>query len=478
MVYILCAVLFIVAVVLAILVIKAVAFVPKGTEQISDEKILVNSKRAQENLAKLIQIPTISNEDFEKTDKGAFETYRKTLKKLYPIIVQNSNYSRHGNTAMLFKIKGKVSDKPSVLMSHYDVVPVEQDRWKHPPFCGEVIDGELWGRGTIDTKITMVCIMESLESLLEQGFVPQNDIYLSFSGDEEVSGKSTPAVVEYMKSNGIKPELVLDEGGAVVSGIFPGVTRPIAVIGIGEKGIGQINLTATSEGGHSSTPPLITAPGKLALSIVKIEKNLFKAQLTKPVEELLRRVGPYAPFGIKLALANLWLFRPILTANIHRLGGELNAMMRTTLAFTMLSGSKQQNVLCNEAVAVANVRTINAETVQEVCHTVQRHCHKDVTAKVMLSFEASPYARCDSEGWQKIANAAASTWKDAIVSPYLMIAGSDSRHFSAITQDVYKFSAMYLTKEERGYIHNDNERIAVEKIDKAVEFFTHLLKTL
>ncbi|MEG0092056.1 MAG: M20/M25/M40 family metallo-hydrolase, partial [Oscillospiraceae bacterium] len=316
------------------------------------------------------------------------------------------------------------------------------------------------------------------ESLLADGFVLANDLYLSFSGDEEVAGKSAPSVVEYMKANNIKPALVLDEGGAVVSGVFPGVDKPIAVIGIGEKGMGRIDFTAKSDGGHSSTPPLVTAPGKLAQSIVKIEKNLFKAELTTPVKEMLMRVGPYAPFGLRLVFANLWFFKPILTSNIHRLGGELNAMMRTTLAFTMLSGSKQQNVLSNEAVATANIRTINSQTIEEVRSTVQQYCHKDVTAAVVVASEASPYASCEGDSWQKIADATGSTWRDAIVSPYLMIAGSDSRHFSCICKDVYKFSAMYLTKEQRGLIHNDNERVSVENIHKAVEFFTRLIKTL
>ncbi|MEG2928811.1 MAG: M20/M25/M40 family metallo-hydrolase [Oscillospiraceae bacterium] len=463
---------------LVVMIARTLAFKPKEMGQLGEERLDIDEKKAEDSLAQLVRIPTISSADFEKTDKEVFIAYRKKLRELYPLVTKNSDYSEHGNTGMLFKIKGKSSAKPSVLMSHYDVVPVEEQRWQHPPFCGEIIDGELWGRGTIDTKITMMGIMEALESLLAVNFVPENDLYLSFSGDEEVAGISAPSVVEYMKANNIAPALVLDEGGAVVSGVFPGVEKPIAVIGIGEKGMGRIDFTAKSDGGHSSTPPLVTAPGKLAQSIVKIEKELFPAELTTPVREMLMRVGPYAPFGLRLVFANLWFFKPLLTANIHRLGGELNAMMRTTLAFTMLSGSKQQNVLSNEAVATANIRTINSQTIEDVRNTVQQYCHKDVTAEIVVASEASPYASCEGESWDKIAAATASTWRDAIVSPYLMIAGSDSRHFSCICKDVYKFSAMYLTKAQRGLIHNDDERVSVENIHKAVEFFTRLIKTL
>ncbi|MBQ3009407.1 MAG: M20/M25/M40 family metallo-hydrolase, partial [Oscillospiraceae bacterium] len=420
----------------------------------------------------------VSDADFEKTDKAVFAAYREKLKELYPNVTANSEYHELGNTAMLFKIKGRSDARPTVLMSHYDVVPVVEERWTHPPFCGEIFDGCLWGRGTLDTKITMVGIMESLDALLKDGFVPENDIYLSFGGDEEVSGISAPSVVDWMEAEGIRPALVLDEGGAVVDGVFPGVEKPIAVIGIGEKGMCEVELTATSTGGHSSTPPAHTSLGKLAQSIVNIENHPFKAQVTQPVEGLLARVGPYTPFALRLVLANLWLFKGLLCAVSTKLGGEINAMMRTTTAATMASGSKQGNVLPNVSTARLNMRLLNNVTSQQALDRLQSLCDKDVTCRYTICREASPYASTDSEAWHKVEKAVGDTWTDSIVSPYLMIAGSDSRHFSRICRDVYKFSAMALTKEERGLIHNDNERIPVEKIGKTVEFFHRLIVQL
>ena len=463
---------------IAVMVFNAVRFKAADNGPRTVEDVKVNGDRAQQNLSALIKFETVSNADYDKTDKAVFAAYRAKLKELYPNVTAASEYKELGNTAMLFKIKGKSSENPSVLMSHYDVVPVEEDRWQHPPFCGEIIDGVLWGRGTIDTKITMVGIMEALEDLLADGFMPENDLYLSFGGDEEVGGISAPAVVDYMEANGIKPALVLDEGGAVVDGVFPGVNKPIAVIGIGEKGIAQVEFTATSSGGHSSTPPVHTAVGKLAKTIVNLENKPFKAQVTEPVAGLFGKVGPHSPFALRMVFGNMWLFKGLLGRLASVLGGEINAMMRTTVAATMAQGSKQHNVLPNVATANVNVRLLNNVNQQQAQAHFDSVCEKDVTCRFISYQDASPYASTESEAWHKVEKAVGDTWRDAIVSPYLMLAGSDSRRFSRICRDVYKFSAMALSKEERGLIHNDNERIAVEKIDQCVEFFHRLIVQL
>ena len=463
---------------IAVMVFNAVRFKAADNGPRTVEDVKVNGDRAQQNLSTLIKFETVSNADYDKTDKAVFAAYRAKLKELYPNVTAASEYKELGNTAMLFKIKGKSSENPSVLMSHYDVVPVEEDRWQHPPFCGEIIDGVLWGRGAIDTKITMVGIMEALEDLLADGFMPENDLYLSFGGDEEVGGISAPAVVDYMEANGIKPALVLDEGGAVVDGVFPGVNKPIAVIGIGEKGIAQVEFTATSSGGHSSTPPVHTAVGKLAKTIVNLENKPFKAQVTEPVAGLFRKVGPHSPFALRMVFGNMWLFKGLLGRLASVLGGEINAMMRTTVAATMAQGSKQHNVLPNVATANVNVRLLNNVNQQQAQAHFDSVCSKDVTCRFISYQDASPYASTESEAWHKVEKAVGDTWRDAIVSPYLMLAGSDSRRFSRICRDVYKFSAMALSKEERGLIHNDNERIAVEKIDQCVEFFHRLIVQL
>ena len=239
-----------------------------------------------------------------------------------------------------------------------------------------------------------------------------------------------------------------------------------------------MEFTATSSGGHSSTPPVHTAVGKLAKTIVNLENKPFKAQVTEPVAGLFRKVGPHSPFALRMVFGNMWLFKGLLGRLASVLGGEINAMMRTTVAATMAQGSKQHNVLPNVATANVNVRLLNNVNQQQAQAHFDSVCEKDVTCRFISYQDASPYASTESEAWHKVEKAVGDTWRDAIVSPYLMLAGSDSRRFSRICRDVYKFSAMALSKEERGLIHNDNERIAVEKIDQCVEFFHRLIVQL
>lgn len=462
-----------------VLLLRAARFKAPRAAHRAPAPVEVNTDKAVDHLAQLVRIPTVSNADPEQFDEDVFQSLRDTLRALYPRVHETCAPVRIGHTGLLFRWPGKSADGPTVLMAHYDVVAVDESGWQHPPFCGEVFDGELWGRGTIDTKITLMGTLEAAETLLSGGFVPAHDIYFAFAGDEEVAGPGAPGIVAYLREQGIRPAMVLDEGGAVVDGVFPGVTKPIAVVGIGEKGIMNVELTARGAGGHASTPVRPSAVGRMCRAVVRCEKRPFPARLTPPVRELFTRVGPYAPFGLRVVFANLWLFEPLLTALSEKLGGELNAMMRTTTAFTMARGAAQINVLPGEATAGVNLRLINADTEASVVEHLRGAIGDEgVEVKPIYVQEASPYASAEGEHWEKIAAAVSDTWPESIVSPYLMLACSDSRHFSAICQDVYKFSAMSLTKEQRGLIHNDNERIPVAQIPKTVEFFLRLERTL
>ncbi len=465
---------------LALLMLRAAAFRPKAEgAQTAADPCPVNGAAAVEHLARMVRIPTVSNADPAQFDEAQFAAFRALLPELYPKVFAACSCEQLDHTELLLRWPGKSSAAPVVLMAHYDVVPVEEDRWQHLPFCGEVIEGELWGRGTLDTKITLMGILESAEKLIGEGFVPQNDLYFAFAGDEEVSGTGAPAAVEALRARGVKPAMVVDEGGAVVEGVFPGVTRPMAVVGIGEKGMADIQIIARSEGGHASHPPRHSAVGILSRAVVACENHPFPAKLTTPVREMLRTVGPYAPFGLRVVFANLWCFGGLFCALAEKLGGELNAMMRTTMAFTMARGSKQSNVMPNEATATVNLRLINTTTVEQAADHL-RSAIKDpaVEVRVLHGTNASPYADLSGAAWDTLSQAVSETWPEAIVTPYLMIACSDSRHFSAICENVFKFSAMALSTEQRGLIHNDNERVPVETVGKTVEFFTRLIKKL
>ncbi|MEG0803993.1 MAG: M20/M25/M40 family metallo-hydrolase, partial [Pygmaiobacter sp.] len=301
----------------------------------------------------------------------------------------------------------------------------------------------------------------------------------AFAGDEEVSGTGAQAAVERLRSRGIVPAMVVDEGGAIVSGIFPGVKDPIAVIGIGEKGLANVKLTAKSEGGHASHPPVHSAVGMMSRAVVNCENKPFKAELSEPIRRMFETVGAHAPFALRMVFANLWCFGGLITLASQKLGGELNAMMRTTMAFTMAEGSKQANILPNEAMATVNLRLLNTTTLEDALEHLKSAIHDPaVEVELLQGMNASPYADTESAQFALLGEAVAETWRGCIVSPYLMIACSDSRHFSAICKNVFKFSAMELSSEQRGLIHNDDERIPVTEIAKTVEFFTRLIGKL
>jgi len=272
---------------------------------------------------------------------------------------------------------------------------------------------------------------------------------------------------------------VLDEGGAVVEGIFPGVKQPCALIGIAEKGLMDVQFVIEGAGGHASAPPPHTGIGRLAAAVTRIEGKPFPVTLTKPVAEMFDTLGRRSSFVYKLIFANLWCFLPVLDAMCKKSGGELNAMMRTTCAFTMAEGSKASNVLPPYARMVANLRIISGSTCESTLDRLKTLvADEGITASILHGTDPCSISRTEGYGWEKLTHAISETWPEAEVSPYLMFAASDSRHYAAISENVYRFSTMELTKEERGGIHGHDERIPLTKIVKTVQFYVRLMRTL
>ncbi len=470
-------VLLIVAAFLAVLLLRAAAFKPRAQETAPAEPLEFDREAARTALAELVRCRTVSNADPALEDDGEFEKLIGLLPKLYPHVMAACPLERLEDRALLFRWKGKGDGEPAVLMAHYDVVPVEEENWIKPPFDGIVEDGVLWGRGTLDTKVTFNGILSAAEELLKQGFVPENDVYFAFSGGEEVNGRGAVHIVDAFKARGIVPALVVDEGGAVVQGVFPGVKQPCALIGIAEKGMLNLEYRLASAGGHASAPAPHTPVGRLARACTRVEDHPFKAHLTKPVLDMFDTLGRHSGFVYRILFANLWCFGGLLDLFCRKSGGELNALVRTTVAFTQMNGSKAPNVIPPSVSMVANMRLNPEDSVQSAVDYV-RGVIKDGEIQLSVGdhMEPSPISRTDCEGWRRVVQAVSGTWPEAIVSPYLMVQCSDSRHYRDLSDRVYRFSAMDLTKEERGMIHGNNERIRLELIDRAVEFFLRLMK--
>ena len=463
---------------LAVVLIRTAQFKPKAQPAISTEEVTFDKDAAVRNLAELVRCKTISYSDSSLEDDAEFEKLIAKLPGLYPNVFKTCEFSQFPDRALLFRWPGKCAGDAAVMMAHYDVVPVNEENWEKPPFDAIIENGVMWGRGTLDTKATFNGVLFAADHLIASGFVPEHDVYFAFSGGEEVNGKGAPNIVSYFKEHNIQLSMVVDEGGAVVENVFPGVKAPCGLIGIAEKGMINAQYRTRSAGGHASAPKPHTPVGILAKACTKVEGHPFKMHLTKPVAEMFDTLGRHSTFLYRMIFANLWCFGWVLDVLGKTSGGEMNALLRTTVAFTQMEGSSARNVIPPEAKMVSNMRLNPADSVESALNYLRKTVgDESVEITALESFEPSRISRTDCVGWDKVSAAVAATWPGCIVSPYLMVQCSDSRHYGAISDKVYRFSAMDLTSEERATIHGNNERIRLEGLCKAVEFYIRLMKS-
>jgi carboxypeptidase PM20D1 len=337
------------------------------------------------NLQALVRIPTISRLDVDDTDWAPFREFVDLLPTLYPATHGALSREIVAEHSLLYRWRGRTDGAPAVLMAHYDVVSATDDGWDHPPFSAELLGvGEeqlVWGRGTLDDKGSLVSVLEGVEANVLAGHAPESDIYLSFGHDEETAGSGAKAIVDLLQSRGIRPGLVIDEGGAVVEGIFPGVSGPI---GVSEKGILSLTLTVEQGGGHASTPPRFSATAALARAIVRLNRRPSRAGFTPPTLEMIRTIGAHANNPLRWVFTNLRLTSPLLLALFGRLSDETNAMIRTTQAVTMLQGSQAANALAERAVATVNIRVAIDSSVEDAVEHVRRAIHDPLVAITTL----------------------------------------------------------------------------------------------
>ena len=469
----------VVGVVLLVVLIRTFRFVPGVEAPVEEAHETLDDQRVIESLQKMIQFKTISYKDKTLEDTQAFKAFLTYLKTRYPLIQEAAQTKEVQDTGIYFKIKGLKHDRPVVLMSHYDVVP-ENGTWNHDPFSGKLIEGTIYGRGTLDTKATLACVMESVEQLLKEDYTFKQDLYLCFSGDEETRGPSAANIVSELNKAGVKPALVLDEGGAVVSDVFPGVKKQAAMIGVAEKGYINMRVSATSPGGHAAMPPVNSPVTELAEAITRLNKgNVFKLKRTEATQMMFDHVARHSlSFGIRMIFANLWLFWPLVKLLAKKSGGELKSLLHTTQAFTMMEGSNAMNVLPSEASIGINYRILTGETVQSV-HEKMKHRMANPKLLTEFKYRAEPTSISRTDGsYEQLKSAIHKTWGDVVTVPYLMMAGTDSRYYHAISDHVYRFSPMMMSKAERETIHSTEEAIRVEQLLKCARFYVTLLKTV
>lgn len=462
---------------LLVILIRTLMFKPTNIVKRDVDDIDFDYEKAISNLQKLVKCKTVSYFDHSLEDDKEFDKLVKMLPKLYPTVCKNLELKKFDGRALLFHWKGKTKGDPAVFMAHYDVVPVEEENWTRPAFEGLIENNIMWGRGTLDTKVTFNGVLSAGEHLLKKGFVPEHDVYFAFSGGEEVNGPGAGNIVKYFQEKNITPSFVLDEGGAVVSDVFPGLKQPCGLVGIAEKGYINMTLSVKSAGGHASAPKPHTPIGVLAKACNDIETHPFPIRFTDPVLKMFNELGRRSTFLYRMIFANLWAFGWVLDLICRKSGGQLNALLRTTCAFTQAKGSNAANVIPPSASMTANMRLSPAETIDSSINYIKSVINNpDIEITLSDPTEPSRISTIDCDGYKWIMNAIEDTWKGCVTAPYLMVQCSDSKNYGAISDRVYRFSATDLTNEEMNSIHGNDEHIRLETIKHAVEFFIRVMR--
>jgi carboxypeptidase PM20D1 len=436
---------------------------------------------AVDRFRELLRIPTVSHADESEIDWSAFDEFSSALERLYPATHRVLEREVIAGHSLLYRWPGGIHGDPLVLMAHIDVVPVVDSEWSHPPFAAEIVgegaDAAIQARGAIDDKGALVAILEAIEQLVEAGFTPQRDVYLSFGHNEETAGGGAQAIVEVLDSRGIRPSLVLDEGGAVVDGVIPGVTVPTAMVGVAERGVMTLWLTAREQGGHASTPPALPATVRLARAIDRLHRHPFPRRIAAPVRAMLATIAPHAPQPLRAVFRSLSVTGPLVTAVFSRLGPEMNAIVRTTAVATQLSGAPGENVLATSARAAVNIRLLTGDTVAGATRHARRAIADDgIELEVRHGTDPSPVSPWRGEPWRRIALAVADALgEDVVTTPYLQLGASDSRWFTAISDGVYRFTPFHLTRAERDALHSHDERIRIDVWLRGIGFYRALV---
>jgi carboxypeptidase PM20D1 len=439
----------------------------------------VDGDAAARHLAEAIRFATISHEDPSQDDAAVRAQLAAWLQASYPRVHATLAREAIGG-GLLYSWKGRDSSLAPVLFAaHMDVVPVEPGtKWAHAPFAGEIADGFVWGRGALDDKGSLVGLMEACEALLARGFVPERTILFAFGADEEVGGRDASAISAQLGARGVHLDWALDEGMMVTDGIVRELPTLVAPLGIGEKGYASFELTVQLEGGHASMPPREGAVSVLAASLSRIVAAPMPARLDGVIRLQLDALAGYMPFGRRVALANLWLFAP-LVKRIAAAQPAMNAGLRTTLAPTVLQAGEKDNVLPSKARAVVNARIIPGETVAEVREHLRTAIHDSRVSIATIergAHDPPPLSPVESRGYSRIETAIGRAFPRAVIVPALVLGATDGRHYRGISDGVYRLAPFVLAPDDLARLHGVDERVKVADLTVAVRAYIELLR--
>ena len=471
-----------IAIVLIFFVLKTVTFQSKQLDIPAIAKIEI-PQTALEHLSEAIQIKTISPENSADFDSIAFYNFKDYLKQTYPLVDSLLALKTFNEFTHLYKWQGSNSDlNPIVLMAHLDVVPVISKNisaWKEAPFDGLIKNDTIWGRGAIDDKNGVIGVLEATEMLLNDGFKPERTVYLSFGHDEELGGPlGAKVVVDFMKANNIEIDMVLDEGLMITEDLVPGMDAPVALIGTSEKGTTTLELSVTVDGGHSSIPKPETAIDILSTAISKLKQEPFPTEITPPLEGFIDYIGPEMPFTNKLVFANASILAPVLES-IYAKSETGNALVRTTTSPTIFNAGVKENVIPRYASAIVNFRLLPGLTIPDLIAHVERTID-DSRIEVQTSGDfnstASAVSPHNTTMFKTLHKTIKEVFPEAVVGPNLMVAGTDSKHFLKVSNQVFRFSPFIANPETIGGLHGINEHITVKDFENTIRFYHQLIQ--
>jgi len=433
---------------------------------------------ATQRLSEAVRFQTVAR----RLQDGVFDDFLAWMTDAFPLVHQQLSRTLVGGYTPVYIWTGQDATQPAILLTaHYDVVPAQAEtlpQWNHPPYAGEIDKGFVWGRGTLDTKGTLVAMLSAAETLIAEGFVPKRTIVFSFGHDEETKGDGATAVVEYLQTLPLAVDWSLDEGSFVFNNVIPGLSRPVASINVAEKGVVTLDLVATAHGGHSSMPPNSTAIGYLAEALGRLQNQPVPGGLTDVSAEFFSGLGPHFDFSRRVLFANQWLFRPLLEYGLAQ-APTTHALLRTTTAPTMLSAAPAPNILPSEASATVNFRIHPRDSIASVTSHVRQVVGVENAIEVRNTdfprFEASKVSASNTAGYRAIGAALADAFGELVVVPGLTIAATDSRIYEKLTQNSYRINPFMLEGSDLPLLHGINERLSIDNLHRAQLFYTRLL---
>lgn len=472
-------------VVLTLLTIILVNTFRLGNTQIEPETLVEvdwDRNAMLDRFSRSIQYKTISGDEDDLRDITEFHAFLDFIEWEYPLVHQRLERELfNGLTPLYFWEGSDPSLSPILLMGHYDVVPIDSndiDGWQYGPFSGEIADGYIWGRGTLDNKSNVMSLLETMEYLLTVDYQPRRSIYVSFGHDEEIGGhEGARAISRYFQDNDITLNYVLDEGGIVMTD-NPIVGKKVAMVGIAEKGYLSLELTARTRGGHSSAPSKDMAIVKLSDAILKLHNNPFPAVVDGATESMFDAIGSKLPFHLRMVYGNRWATERLMTRMMAN-DSELSPMVRTTTAPTILRAGVKDNVLPNEARGVVNFRLLPGETFDSVReHVIRVIDDEDISIKDYGPIQVPPsmVSPISSPNYRDLQQAIMDRFQDLYVMPYLVSGATDSRYFTGITDQIYRFSPIEFSMADMGIIHGTGEKISVDSYVGSIDFYVHLIQ--